>query len=728
MLERLRLFLVLAAAALVLGLGPAAHAQTVCPPDGPPPPLLTGPENPDNGFPLWFQDETGLTLQVCLNPDLCFFDPVDPTNPYSVQVGFGPEAFWWLAEGTIEAANIDVLVTMAAEAAWAAEVPNPGDQFPFTRLRIRIDIPVAGTYTLTHPYGVEVFEVDVPGTRAVNESFDIPVPAPFFGRTHTSRVGNFLVWDTNFATPPAGYVGDGATPARVTGSPCGTNFLQITAVDTNGQPIDLDGQGNNTLFTDLFIVQGQLFQGTPTVVDRTTYARSASGQVDVWARSVPGAAVTVSGGPNLPAGEIPLLGDLAGNYFGHIQIPNAATLPLTVNVTADNSANNPDQVPSTLVRELVDEVAITEARYDPFAQTLTITAASSDAFAPPVLTAEGLGDLVGGTLVVNDVQIPPVSVTVTSSAGGSDTEPVSVFAPPVESVTLAAAPASPQAAGAQVIFTATAAGGSGNYQYRFWLRTGGVWAVVQPYGASNTWTWNTTGVDNATFFVQVDARNAGSTVNRDVAAVASYVINNDPPITAVDLAADPASPQESGPAVTFTATPTGGGANIEYRFWLRTGTTWAVVQPYGAGNTWQWPTAGLPVGTYYVQVDARNVGSPNARDAAKVLRYDLVAPPPAPATGVTLFSDLESPQTAGTLVNFAAQGQGGTGDYQYRFWLKTGPTWATVQPYSADATWDWNTTGAAPGTYFVQVDVRSTGSTVNRDAAQVVSYEIVVIE
>jgi FtsP/CotA-like multicopper oxidase with cupredoxin domain len=296
--------------------------------------------------------------------------------------------------------------------------------------------------------------------------------------------------------------------------------------------------------------------------------------------------------------------------------------------------------------------------------------------------------------------------------------------PPAASVALTANPASPQAAGAVVTFTAAGAGGSGTYQYRFWLKTGATWAPVQPYGPSNTWAWNTAGLPDGTYYVQVDVRNAGSTVTREATKVLTYAVNSATPITGLALAANPASPQQAGSVVTFTATPTGGSGSIEYRFWLKTGATWAVVQNYGAANTWQWPTEGLPPGTYYVQVDARNVGSPNARDIAKVLRYDIVAPPPPPATGVSLVSDLPSPQAAGTAVTFTAAGQGGSGDYQYRFWLKTGPTWAIVQNYGAAGTWQWTTGAAAPGTYFVQVDVRSAGSTANRDAARVMSYTI----
>ena len=58
-----------------------------------------------------------------------------------------------------------------------------------------------------------------------------------------------------------------------------------------------------------------------------------------------------------------------------------------------------------------------------------------------------------------------------------------------------------------------ASGGSGNYQYQFWLYNGTSWSIAKAYGATNdnTWTWNTTGLATGTYRVQVWARSAGST-------------------------------------------------------------------------------------------------------------------------------------------------------------------------------------------------------------------------
>ncbi|HEX2681948.1 MAG TPA: hypothetical protein VHQ03_11710, partial [Candidatus Dormibacteraeota bacterium] len=49
----------------------------------------------------------------------------------------------------------------------------------------------------------------------------------------------------------------------------------------------------------------------------------------------------------------------------------------------------------------------------------------------------------------------------------------------------------------------------------------------------------------------------------------------------------------------------------------------------------------------------------------------------------------------------------------YQFWiLKPGAsTWQMVQAYSANGTWQWNTTGFAPGTYEIGVWARDSNST-----------------
>jgi hypothetical protein len=54
---------------------------------------------------------------------------------------------------------------------------------------------------------------------------------------------------------------------------------------------------------------------------------------------------------------------------------------------------------------------------------------------------------------------------------------------------------------------------------------------------------------------------------------------------------------------------------------------------------------------------------------------------------------------------------GGSGFYEYRFWLKdTNGVYTLVQPFSTNPSWSWNSTGALSGTYTIAVQTRSVGS------------------
>lgn len=105
-----------------------------------------GPVSLQNGFPVWWQDDAGVRIQLCLDasPD-CLFDPVITGNQLSEQIGFGPEAFWWMSVGDNGAVSLE----LAMEAAWLNESPVPGDQGPFARIRLNGTVNEAGTWTIT---------------------------------------------------------------------------------------------------------------------------------------------------------------------------------------------------------------------------------------------------------------------------------------------------------------------------------------------------------------------------------------------------------------------------------------------------------------------------------------------------------------------------------------------------------------------------------------------------
>jgi PKD repeat protein len=82
--------------------------------------------------------------------------------------------------------------------------------------------------------------------------------------------------------------------------------------------------------------------------------------------------------------------------------------------------------------------------------------------------------------------------------------------PPASISALTASPALPQKSGTQIVWTATASGGTAPLQYQFLLYTGssGTWSIARAYSSSNTWTW--TPSQAGQYVVQVWVKSNGS--------------------------------------------------------------------------------------------------------------------------------------------------------------------------------------------------------------------------
>jgi hypothetical protein len=419
-------------------------------------PLTLGPVNPKNGGALWLMDSNGVRLEVCLDGNgnqECFYDQVDDDNPYSQRVGFGPEAFWWLAEAAIDVdeqenrrGNIihpgfSALIVMAAEFAWISEDPAPGEQFPFTRLRFRLQVPELGTYYVTHPYGREVFVVDDSflddgDIDRIFVSFDIELPTEGLGQ---GRIGPFLTVDV--ADPdspvPAGHIGSLGGEQTVTGSPCDTNYFEVRGVALDGfTPIDLDGEGSSVLSTDKFAVMGKLATRSGVNVTRATYTRGDwDPGMEVFANTFADpdplvvSALTVSadlsdgtdGTYPLVAGSVNPSGNsrsytLLQEAYDGIDYPPQDVIVTNV---SDGISNGPEDLiacipdnscESSVVVPLVDMVNISEAYYNKQEDVVEIAAWTTDdrsSCAPgdPKLTAYADD---GTYLGVLDVPVDPL--------------------------------------------------------------------------------------------------------------------------------------------------------------------------------------------------------------------------------------------------------------------------------------------------------------------------------
>jgi hypothetical protein len=358
----------------------------------------------------------------------CALDPPNPTL-----CNFPDESFWFMGDAVFTVGGVDVIYVSALEAAFANGDPAPGDQIAFARIRIRITLPgtaPGGNYTVTHPYGVEVFSVaEGGGVKVINATRDIGIGAPGdFTGALAGDIGPFLR-DASL-TPgtfiPSGtgefFVGDPNTARPVVGSPFGTNFVRV-----DGPP------GFTSVQNDLFNVMGKVHNGalsTPLLIERTSYGTTAAGaQQDVFVKAPPSTTAVVMA---IDANNLAITmtdNDANGAWYGQsASDPSGVTAP-TVSVTATSGANNP----ANGTNPLVDLVTVSRADYS--AGTLTVEAASSDEVTPPTLTVNGqsMTPVVGGeplqSATVTGLTIPPATITVTSANGGSDTEAVVVVLP-----------------------------------------------------------------------------------------------------------------------------------------------------------------------------------------------------------------------------------------------------------------------------------------------------------
>ena len=396
-------------------------------------PVSSGPLDPVNGFPEYITDSNGVSLQRCLDAGVCFFDPIVESDPFSLQIGSGGEAFYWNATAQVVVPGGKKVLTlvMAAETAFLQGGPNGepinGSQIAFLRLRFTIDVPVAGTYTVKYPYGTEVFAVT---TARANRDVTMTVDRGFAPNSSVlGSVGPFL----RELDPPAGYLGHAIEPGfEVTGSPCDRNYIELTGVDEFGNPVDWGG-GITVVSSNLFTLQGKLYDGivqTPLSPTRLTYSRNANGagQIETFANSTATATVTVKDGPTIPASSSRIPNALTMDHADTrdsllVPVANANALPPILSMRSTDTGTDS----TTLNLPLVDFVDITSAEFDQETGQLTVTASSGDQSGTPRLTLRDFADFEPGNSVIQIfTQTPPATVHVDSAAGGTASAHVKV--------------------------------------------------------------------------------------------------------------------------------------------------------------------------------------------------------------------------------------------------------------------------------------------------------------
>ncbi|MBI4290419.1 MAG: cadherin-like domain-containing protein [Betaproteobacteria bacterium] len=401
------------------------------------------------GFPSWYQDTTGLTLEFCdpknqaeVDGGWCLLIAGDVSQvPEVFPNAYADEHFWFAADAIAPTANgAKALLVLGVEAAFATDRVIPGDQITFARIRVVLNpVPVSGTYRFIHPYGEETID-GVAGDRIFfTEDFGIGAPGEFAGALG-GRFGPFLLpSDTPGgaelpATPgPSGlYIADPARSGPVTGSSL-PNFIDSTGASRNHNIFRIEGPAGSGLGVDPitgasldyvettnFALMGRIM--TTAIpgrvgVDRASYTRNASGQkVDVFATAftttqgrLPTQPKPGPAEPMLTFFDAPCAGavdPLTGEVLPPFSAPAGATetqmfarggihwgqiqpaaIPQAICVK-DGTVRDVtgNVVPFYFPKIVTDEVTITEALYDPSAGTLTVAASSSDSAVPPTLT------------------------------------------------------------------------------------------------------------------------------------------------------------------------------------------------------------------------------------------------------------------------------------------------------------------------------------------------------
>lgn len=296
--------------------------------------------------------------------------------------------------------------------------------------------------------------------------------------------------------------------------------------------------------------------------------------------------------------------------------------------------------------------------------------------------------------------------------------------PFISCTSVSAAPdkTSPQPVGANITFTLQA-GGCPNPLLEVWVRPpgGACCQLLQPYGTTTTYLWNTTGLAAGTYTFAVwakDAKSYGAYSNSlgsyDASVVVSFSIGSQ--CASVTATPAPASPQVAGTAVTLTGAAVA-CPNPRYQFeMLPSGSqTWQVVQPYSATATFAWSTSGALGGAYEFIVKARDAASAGTAgsstgtwDAYTMVSYTLTASGCASVTAVTAPS---SSAAAGSPVTITGTAAGCANPrYQFEMLAPGSQTWEVVQAYSTSNAFHWTTSGAAQGAYRFIVKARDASS------------------
>jgi hypothetical protein len=461
---RRRSFASIPAAIFILAM-PAAFAQLE----------RVGPVAAVNGFPAWYQDKSGITLEFCsptvaaeLAGAWCVLTTGDTTAPENINIAgqFADEHFYYLAGAQATTTfGGKAKTVLALEGVYDG---NPGSQVVFARMRVVVTGLPIGTYKAYTPYGVvgpitldgvghtgdKIFVTQDIGLACLPGQFECALPGsigPYLLASATTG-GSELPPVMSPATGKL-YIADPARIGPITGSPVGQNYFRVTSVALNGNETDIlvtPTGGAGKIFD--FNLAGRLFTGSipgRVTVDRSTYTSDAiARRVDVFASvfpttqaRLPAATSPSAATPKLAYYHGPCDADLVTGVLhapagqvsapmrtnGHVawgQSTPSGSSPIPLQVCVEDKTSS-----TVLEGNVTDDVRIRQADYDSNSGNLTVTATSSDtstdsAVEFTVAYPGGKKVFSAGSPATVNLQTPPSQIQVASNKGGSGQIPV----------------------------------------------------------------------------------------------------------------------------------------------------------------------------------------------------------------------------------------------------------------------------------------------------------------
>jgi hypothetical protein len=248
---------------------------------------------------------------------------------------------------------------------------------------------------------------------------------------------------------------------------------------------------------------------------------------------------------------------------------------------------------------------------------------------------------------------------------------------------------SPRAVGTTVTFTAGATGGTGPYSYKWWVLFDGNWTMVRDWSTSPTFAWTPSNPGNYQIGIWVRSANTTADTNAVNSAIPYVVSGSSTPgtgsLVATGISASPSSLQSPGTTATFTAGATGGTAPYSYKWWVLLNGTWTLGRDWSTSATFAW-TPSAP-GSYRIGVWVRGANTTADTNAVNYsIPYDVGGGSGTTGTALritNLTTNVPTPARVGQSVTAVASATGGTGQYQFKWWMFNGVSWVMVRDWGS---------------------------------------------